>query len=387
MSNKESIEMSRNLRLAFAAIWPPRGGISIKIKAQARAFQQILDAGDIRDLNILTGRQVGECDRYEFRNRSVDVWNRGKLDTAMNIALRYPRIYHMIWAEAKGGQITDLYLRKPLVLDVNAVAWFIFFRLRRVRVWMEIPTFPYDGEQRNAMIKWLDRLARHFLRFGLHRIVTFSDDTEIFGVQTVRIANGVDLDSVPLRPALPRGRAIELSVVSSLQPWHRTERIFDALQSYLLAGGRRVARLNVIGEGPELSKLKALAESSPGLRDRVEFHGSLFEDELEAALKRTDIGVGNLEELGDRGIRAVQTLKHRDFAARGIPFIYGMTDPEFTTTPFAYQVPEGQIELGPIVEWYDSLDNSPEEIRASVAHLDWSQQLRKALGLASDGVL
>ena len=73
-----------------------------------------------------------------------------------------------------------------------------------MRIALEIPTYPYDAEfAQSPFVRRLklriDRTFRRRMARWVDRIVTFSDDPEIFGRPTIRISNGIDFRSIPLK--------------------------------------------------------------------------------------------------------------------------------------------------------------------------------------------
>lgn len=88
-----------------------------------------------------------------------------------------------------------------------------------MRIALEIPTYPYDAEfaQSPAVRKLklrIDRMFRCRMARYVDRIVTFSDDTEIFGRPTIRISNGIDFGSIPLKPG-----GTGITTTSGCWPW------------------------------------------------------------------------------------------------------------------------------------------------------------------------
>ena len=75
-------------------------------------------------------------------------------------------------------------------------------------------------------------------------------------------------------------------------------------------------------------------------------------------------------------------MKHREYAACGLPFIYAGSDPEFNRKPFAYQIPsdESIINLSDLIDWLRALKSNPEEIRQfAIDELDWTKKIKLLL--------
>ena len=102
----------------------------------------------------------------------------------------------------------------------------------------EIPTYPYDQEfvgfpfTTRLSLK-VDQLFRHQLSCQMNAIVTFSDAEIIFGQRTIRISNGVDMDSIPLHQyQKPSDGSIHLIGVAEVHYWHGFDRLIAGLGEY-----------------------------------------------------------------------------------------------------------------------------------------------------------
>ena len=94
------------------------------------------------------------------------------------------------------------------------------------------------------------------------------------------------------------------------------------------------------------------------------------EDECEGKKTR----ITNLEE-------EIKTLKNREYAARGIPFIYSETDSDFDDMPYVLKAPadESPIDIYRIIDFYRHITLSPQQIRNSIDNLSWENQMRKVI--------
>lgn len=76
-----------------------------------------------------------------------------------------------------------------------------------------------------------------------------------------------------------------------------------------------------------------------------------------------------------------QNFKNREYAARGIPFIYSETDEDFDPMPYIMKVPadESPIDIHRLIRFYMELDLSPRKIRDSIKNLSWKEQMMKVI--------
>ncbi len=256
----------------------------------------------------------------------------------------------------------------------------------------EIPTYPYDEEFKHFEWKarWglkIDQIFRHKLCQQMDALVTFSDAERIFGQRTIRISNGVDFDSIPLhQPKLPfsleraRGEAsLHLIGVAEIHSWHGFDRVMTGIGEYK---GERNVIFHVVG-GVHPSQMtncfRPIIEKYH-LQDNVVFHGTLFGDELTQVFNQCQFAIGSLGRHRS-GITKIKTLKNREYATRGIPFIYSEQDTDFDHQPYILKAPadETPIDIQQIVDFMNHFDMKPEEIRRTVEHLTWKIQMQQVM--------
>ena len=277
----------------------------------------------------------------------------------------------------------------------------LFARLRKagIRAVTEVPTYPYDGEFRNFPLSVrlklaVDRLFRRRLARQMAAMVTFSDALEIFGRRTIRISNGVDFDAIPLhQPPAATDGAIHLIGVAEVHYWHGYDRLVEGLGRYKAdcPEGRPVV-FHIVGgicradyEGDGWRKGIGALIRQYGLEKNVVLHGQLFGHALDEVFSQCCFAVGSLARHRS-GITVIKTLKNREYASRGIPFMYSECDSDFDNRPYVMRVPadESPIDVGSVVSFIGSHTFSPAEIRSSVAHLSWRNQMQKVVEAVTD---
>ncbi len=301
--------------------------------------------------------------------------------------------YSCIYDYCKQKQIEFVYAR----CFQNANPWLIklFKRLKNlgVKTVTEIPTYPYDREF--VTFSWLkrielkiDQLFRHSLCCQMDAIVTFSDAERIFGQRTIRISNGVDFDSIPLHEYHPSiDGAIHLIGVAEVHLWHGYDRLIAGLGEYYrkhplpniifhIVGGVDPFDMYGLGDYPGLQTLI----DQYGLRDHVVFHGQLFGSELDAIFNQCCLAVGSLAR-HRTGISVIKTLKNREYASRGIPFIYSETDSDFDNKHYVLKVPpdETPIDINAVLDFICNNQFQSQEIRKTVENLSWKIQMKKVV--------
>lgn len=264
----------------------------------------------------------------------------------------------------------------------------LFKRLQQdgIRAVMEVPTFPYDGEFASLPLKYrvehvFDKLFRNRLSSYMDAIVTFSEEQQIFGQRTIRISNGVDFDTLPLHQQRAEGEALHLIGVAEVHPWHGFDRMLTGLGEYYQKGGDQPLVFHIVGgvSASMMHEFRTIMEQYH-IEEKVIFHGKLFGAQLDEVFSRCQFAIGSLARHRS-GITRIKTLKNREYAARGIPFIYSEEDSDFDHQPYVLKAPadESPIDIEGIIRFLSALRVQPADIRQSVYCLSWKAQMQKVL--------
>mgnify|MGYP000914137832 FL=1 len=356
-------------------------GITKKIRNQVKGLRE-------------NGHEVHVC-YYTFspegrRCRYVDDTIIADYGTGRLAAIRQRLSYGCIYDYCRAQDIQLVYARSFM----NANPWLIrlFLRLRRagIRAVTEIPTYPYDGEFVGFPLLarlglYTDKMFRRRLSAQMDAMVTFSDANEIFGQRTINISNGVDMDSIPLHRPTPTPGEIHILGVAEVHYWHGFDRMIAGLGEYYNKVERpREIFFHIVG-GVAQSEMHDSVHA-PGfaelierycLGDRVIFHGQLHGDALDAVFDRCSFAVGSLGRHRS-GITDIKTLKNREYATRGLPFIYSERDCDFDDKPYVMKAPadESPIDVKTILDFIDSHTFTPQEIRDTVGSMSWKNQMK-----------
>ena len=344
------------------------------------------------------GHEVHLC-YYDFspeghRCRYVDNDVIADYGTGMMAGLWQRLDYSAVYQYCLAHHIEFVYAR--CFQNANPVLICFFKKLKKagIHAVTEIPTFPYDTEFKNFEWKMrlglkVDQLFRNSFYPLMDAVVTFSDATEIFGQRTIRISNGVDFDSIPLHnhqlsafSAQPS--PLHLIGVAEVHPWHGFDRVIAGIGEYYsqksdqqpdvcfhIVGGVHPNHMNDVFK-PLLDKYR--------IQDRVIFHGQLFGDALTDVFNQCQFAIGSLGRHRS-GITVIKTLKNREYATRGIPFIYSEQDSDFDSQPYVLKAPadESSIVIQKIVDFMVHFTMQPADIRKTVEHLSWRIQMQKVI--------
>ena len=261
-----------------------------------------------------------------------------------------------------------------------------------MRIVMEIPTYPYDAEyyaQGMSRQIFQDKIFRNQLARELDAIVTFSDYSQIFGQHTIRISNGIDFDSVKMKTTVnDTSKELNLIGVAEIHRWHGFDRLIKGLAQYYSQPQDYLVKFHVVGyffsaEGEEAFR-KLIAENNVG--QYVILYGKKHGQELDDLFNLCDFGIGSLGR-HRVGIEKIKTLKNREYAARGIPFVYSETDSDFDDKPYVLKVPadETPVDINQLIAFHRQQTMTPSEIRESISNLSWKHQMMTVLNSVTRG--
>ena len=170
--------------------------------------------------------------------------------------------------------------------------------------------------------------------------------------------------------------------------WHGYDRLIAGLGEYLrhsqhprqvyfhIVGG--VGDYDMYGDAG-YSGIKPVIDKY-GIQDNVIFHGQLFGEELDQVFNQCQFAIGSLARHRS-GITYIKTLKNREYATRGIPFIYSEVDSDFEDKPYVLKAPadESPIDMCRIIDFIDNRHFEPQAIRQTVEFLSWKIQMQRVI--------
>ena len=357
-------------------------GISKKIHYQVKGLRQ-------------NGHEVHLC-YYDFDprgHRCRYVGNKVIADygTGALAAIRSRTQLDCIYNYCAVNAIEMVYARS--FMNANPILVRLFHKLnkRGIKCITEIPTYPYDSEFKGYPLKYkiplyIDKLFRKALAKKMEAIVTFSNEETIFGKRTICISNGIDLDSIPIHNP-KKQNDIHLIAVAEIHYWHGFDRLVAGMgEYYKLNPDARKVFFHVVGweddRGTTSNGYLTVEQTAKkyNIGQYVVNHGKLFGDKLDEVFNQCVFAIGSLGRHRS-GITNIKTLKNREYAARGIPFIYSETDNDFEDKPYIIKAPadESPINIRQIIDFIDTHDVNPTEIRNTVEHLSWRFQMEKVV--------
>ncbi|MDR2040197.1 MAG: glycosyltransferase [Bacteroidales bacterium] len=259
-----------------------------------------------------------------------------------------------------------------------------------IKLLMEIPTYPYDQEYNHSSLRsrihlQIDRYFRKHMAKYLYRMVTFSDAGIIFGVSAIHISNGIDFDEIPVKKIVNENLdQLNLIGVAEIHFWHGFDRIIKGLSDFYKKTPSEQVVFHIVGSG-DMVPLRSMVKDLQ-LEKYVVFHGTRFGKELDDLFEISDMGIASLARHRS-GITRIKTLKNREYAARGIPFVYSEIDEDFENMPYVMKIPadDTPVNIPSLIDFYHSVKMNPQEIRNSIIdELSWNKQMKIVIDQIKD---
>jgi len=357
-------------------------GISKKILAQVDALKN-------QGLNVSLS-YLKENGKYKFEGRYInekiiDKYSEISIISKFQRRCTYKNLYNYI----NDYDIKLVYIRYIHFANPFFISFLKKLKKKGIIVLLELPTYPYDQEYRNAhLTAKLAFLVEIFFRKKFKnyvtRIITLSHDTTIFKIPTIQISNGIDANFIDMVKKRKPDGELHLIGVATISFWHGYDRVIEGLYNYYKAGeaGKKKVFFHIVGDttNSESLRYKEMVKNY-NLPNYVSFYGKKSGKELDNLFDQMDLAVGSLG-CHRIAIHNIKSLKNREYCARGIPFFYSETDPDFEDKNFIYKVPanDNPINIEEIINFM--LSNKFDEVKIrdyAIKNLTWDKQFEKVL--------
>lgn len=324
-------------------------GVNIKVKNHLKQFQ---NAGYKVQLKRLHSKADSWVNLFDLLGSKVS-WDMVSSDVFYDVVyIRFARIdFEFI------KLMTNLKKRNP-----------------KVKILLEIPTYPYKGEMNTLKLRALyikDRIFSEFLRICIDRIVLSTPDyKKLFGVQTLYVPNSVDYTAIGAADYIVNDKKeIHLIAVSTMNFWHGYDRLINGMAEYYKDDAAYKVVLHLVGDGEVCQEYRKMVQEN-GLEEFVIFEGPKKGMELDAVYDNCVIGIGSLGiHRIDKKLKA-STLKLKEYACRGLPVVTaGYTDAYNEKTKqyiLKIEDDESDIDVDRIVKFYNNLYGEDNTIRETI---------------------
>lgn len=231
-----------------------------------------------------------------------------------------------------------------------------------------------------AYIGWRDACWNKHAKKYVDLVASMSDEEKLWGIKTVKISNGIDVESIKLHEYKGNKEELNLIAVSYESAVHGYDRVLKGIYNYYQSGGNRIIRFHIVGT--TMSSTDSLIKKF-GLQKCCIKYGPKAGKELEDIYDMANIGVGCLAN-HRIGSFYGSALKTKEYIAKGIPFIYGWKEKILENFSYAkcYELSEEPIDMNSVIDFYDSLEkkNLPQKIRNCLGSEDtWEFQMKKVI--------
>jgi hypothetical protein len=360
-------------------------GIANKILYQVKSLKNLGE-------NVFLS-YIEEKENYKFTGRYVEGT---LLDKYSNIAFiaKFERrcLYKNLLKFIIAHDIKLVYIRYIHFANPFFNSFLKKIKSYNIPIFLELPTYPYDQEYKNVSFArrlafLIERIYRKQFKKYVTRIITLSNDKSIFQIPTIQISNGIDAHAIKIREVRVWDTCINLIGVATISFWHGFDRVIEGLKHYYneeKAANKKVF-FHIVGDSSnnEALRYKHLVEQYK-LNDYVIFHGKKSGEELDNIFNNMDVAVGSLG-CHRISIEHIKSLKNREYCARGVPFFYSQTDPDFENEEFIYKVPsnDAPVDIDAVVEFVNKQKCDAATIRNyALENLTWEKQFKKILAEA-----
>lgn len=336
-------------RILYLSTWDfsdgPSTGITNKIKSQMRVFREY---GFLVDYTCISKNEI-----YYYKDGVG--YPLGKVGRFRKLAANY-----YLYKKLRNESYEYVYNRYGL-MDTFYFKMIKQLSNKGARIVVEIPTYPYDKERLPGLAWWLlytlDKLYRMHLHPYVYKIATYSLDKEIFNIPAVQIKNGIDFQKIEIRRPENRGDVIHILAVAGFTKAHGYDRILRGLGEYYYVGGMRNIILHMVGAGEPEEEYHRIVDEYD-LSEHCIFHGVQRGEALDEIYNYCDMGVESLADFRN-GIYMSSSLKSREYAAKGIPFITACDSDVFEGKEYVLKIPadETPVDISSVVKFYDKLYN------------------------------
>ncbi|MDR2547872.1 MAG: hypothetical protein LBC96_10320 [Lachnospiraceae bacterium] len=224
------------------------------------------------------------------------------------------------------------------------------------KIILEFPSFSRDDLTSTVPLDSIvsDNEDYSRLRFCIDKIVSYSKDENIWGIPTIRMVNGIEVEAISPRQIKCKQNSICVIAVASFNYWHGYDRFLEGLGVYYSKGGERDIKLHMVGDGVIVSQYIEIIKKY-SLNKRVFMHGIKAGEDLNTIYNRCNIAI---ESFGNhrRGLTLSSSLKTREYVAKGLPIAGGSEVDIFNDDyPYYLEFPadETPIDINEIIGFYD----------------------------------
>lgn len=232
----------------------------------------------------------------------------------------------------------------------------------KCKIIVEIFTYPYDKDDFGKWNAWpfyiKELMYRRDYKKVIDRFVTYSKDSEIFGIPTICTTNGVDTQRIKITAGAYLPDQITMVGVAYMQRQHGYERIIRGLKDYYNKGNAAPkVYLYLVGDGPEKKYYQSLVKRYD-LCEYVSFYPTTTGEKLDEIYERSDIALASFGFYKAGVYYSNSSLKVYECLAKGLPFVTGCSIAGIAQEcPFKFSFPNDKcvVDIAQVVKWFENL--------------------------------
>ncbi len=267
--------------------------------------------------------------------------------------------------------ISKCYIRNS-ICDPSFNALLKALKKKNVFIIIEIPTYPYDEELKDSikhrLVLCLDKIYRPSMHKFVDRIVTYSDDKTIYGIECINIYNGINVFDNKISDRKKANSELHFIGVAKVCDWHGYDRLITGIKDYYNKNDTdEKVYFHVVGDGPALDHCKHLTDHL-GVGQNVVFHGFKAGTELDEIYEIADVGVDCLG-LHRKKMTHVSSLKSREYASRGLPILCANhldAIPDDWKYLHMASADNSPVDVLGVVEWFSKLTSECDDYKSDI---------------------
>jgi hypothetical protein len=287
------------------------------------------------------------------------------------------RLVNTFFFYSKIGKINKHF--DVVFLRYSPFSWGILSMLEQhaeSKIYLDVPTYPYIYEYtgiKRILVKLLSLQENYFNKYTT-TVLHSGNESQMFGCKVIHFENAIDVSNfkVSARPKIVHNK-VHILIIGNLWSWQGIDRVIHGLSEYTY---KENIHLHIIGEGSESKSLIELINKKQ-LYANITFYSSLYGSEIDAICDQCHFAFGSLA-IHRKGLIQSNALKHREYAARCIPFIYAGIDPLFEGKRYIYKVElnDDPISFDDLFLWFSALnfEETTQLMKADLEWLNWESQ-------------
>lgn len=272
-----------------------------------------------------------------------------------------PFVYYSIFKDLSRyiSSYDFIYIRR-LMSKIFFIVPFMQEINKNTKVIYEFPTFPFD---KNVSViykirDFFELRSYNLIRKYVDLTLAIPTDHKKINKEWLCISNYIDISEFMLPPKMYTTSTIHFLIVANMARWHGYKRFLESMRNY--NGENKIMLTVVSAETPDYIIFKETVQQY-NLSNSVTCLPQMNLSQIQEIASDCHIGVGFLSD-SSSGIKEISSLKHRDYAAMGLPFFTTINDFSFKDKcPYYYKIenPDVQINLDVIIDWFLDISVDP----------------------------